>query len=71
MPDAGHTRIKLGKIEPGGPRTLYFGPHTSMLLRAAQLTSVPSAASRDAGRYRYQAFRARLLPQLSLGSEHR
>jgi pyroglutamyl-peptidase len=59
-PDAGHTRIKLGKIEPGGPRALYFGPHTALLLRAAQTTAVPSAASRDAGRYlcNYLSWRA-------------
>src|SRR5947207_161319 len=60
FPDAGHTRIKLGKIEPGGPAALLFGPHTSLLLRAAQLTGVPSAASRNAGRYlcNYLSWRA-------------
>ena len=59
-PDAGHTRIMLGKIAPGGPRALYFGPHTTLLLRAAQATSVPSATSRDAGRYlcNYLSWRA-------------
>lgn len=59
-PDAGHTRITLGKIEPGGPRALHFGPHTTLLLRAAQATDVPSAPSRDAGRYlcNYLSWRA-------------
>jgi pyroglutamyl-peptidase len=50
-PDAGHTRIKLGKIAPGGPDALAFGPHVKCLLRAARLTGIPSALSRDAGRY--------------------
>ena len=31
------------------------------------LDAQAARAARDAGRYRYQAFRARLLPQLSLG----
>jgi len=59
-PDAGHTRITLGKIEPGGPRALEFGPHTALLLRAAQATGVPSATSRNAGRYlcNYLSWRA-------------
>jgi pyroglutamyl-peptidase len=59
-PDAGHTRITLGKIAPGGPRALEFGPHTALLLRAAQATGVPSAASRNAGRYlcNYLSWRA-------------
>ena len=59
-PDAGHTRIKLGKIEAGGPAAKYFGPHTALLLRAAQETGVPSAASRNAGRYlcNYLSWRA-------------
>jgi pyroglutamyl-peptidase len=59
-PDAGHTRITLGKIMPGGPRALDFGPHTALLLRAAQGTGVPSAASRNAGRYlcNYLSWRA-------------
>lgn len=50
-PDAGHTRIKLGKIAPGGPDALVFGPHVKRLLRAARLTDIPAALSRDAGRY--------------------
>lgn len=50
-PDAAQTRIKHGKIEMGGPDALTFGAHTNRLLRAAQLTSTPSATSRDAGRY--------------------
>jgi pyroglutamyl-peptidase len=59
-PDAGHTRIRLGKIEPGGPPALYFGPHSELLLRAAQDTGVPSASSRNAGRYlcNYLSWRA-------------
>jgi pyroglutamyl-peptidase len=59
-PDAGHTRIRLGKIEPGGPPGLYFGPHSELLLRAAQDTGVPSASSRNAGRYlcNYLSWRA-------------
>ncbi len=59
-PDAGHTKIALGKIEPGGPRALEFGPHTALLLRAAQATGVPSTASRNAGRYlcNYLSWRA-------------
>jgi pyroglutamyl-peptidase len=59
-PDAGHTKITLGKIEPGGPRALEFGPHTALLLRAAQATGVPSASSRNAGRYlcNYLSWRA-------------
>lgn len=50
-PDAARTRIKRGKIVLGGPDALTFGSHSARLLRAAKLTSVPSAASRDAGRY--------------------
>ncbi len=59
-PDAGHTKVTLGKIEPGGPRALEFGPHTALLLRAAETTGVPSAASRNAGRYlcNYLSWRA-------------
>jgi pyroglutamyl-peptidase len=59
-PDAGHTRIKLAKIAPGGPPALYFGPHTALLQRAAKETDVPSAASRNAGRYlcNYLSWRA-------------
>jgi pyroglutamyl-peptidase len=59
-PDAGHTRITLGKIVPGGPRALDFGPHTALLLRAARTTAVPSATSRNAGRYlcNYLSWRA-------------
>src|SRR5437016_1446208 len=50
-PDAGHTHITLGKIVSGGPGALDFGPHTALLLRAAQGTGVPSTTSRNAGRY--------------------
>src|SRR5262249_42001794 len=59
-PDAGHTKITLGKIDPGGPTALDFGPHTALLLRAAESTGVPSASSRNAGRYlcNYLSWRA-------------
>jgi pyroglutamyl-peptidase len=50
-PDAGHTRIGLGKIAAGGTDALTFGPHTARLLRAALQTSVLAKSSRDAGRY--------------------
>lgn len=50
-PDAGHTRIGVGKIAPGHVDELMFGPHTGKLLRAAIQTGVPSRLSRDAGRY--------------------
>ena len=50
-PDAGHTRIGLGKIAAGGKDALTFGPHTAHLLRAALLTGVHAKSSRDAGRY--------------------
>jgi pyroglutamyl-peptidase len=50
-PDAGHTRIGLGKIAAGGSEALTFGPHTGRLLRAALQTDVPAESSRDAGRY--------------------
>jgi pyroglutamyl-peptidase len=50
-PDAGHTRIGLGKIAAGGKDALTFGPHTARLLRAALQTGVLARSSRDAGRY--------------------
>lgn len=50
-PDAGHTRIGLGKIAPGGADALVFGRHTAKLLRAARQTDISAALSRDAGRY--------------------
>src|SRR5256884_7186335 len=37
------------------------------LAKERGLAAQAARAARDAGRYRYQAFRARLLPQLSLG----
>src|SRR5256884_6069528 len=37
------------------------------LAKERGLDAQAARAARDAGRYRYQAFRARLLPQLSLG----
>ncbi len=39
-PDAGHTRIGLGKIAAGQADALTFGPHTARLLRAALATDV-------------------------------
>jgi pyroglutamyl-peptidase len=50
-PDAGHTRIGLGKIAAGQADALTFGPHTARLLRAALQTDVFAKSSRDAGRY--------------------
>lgn len=50
-PDAGHTRVGLGKIAAGGRDALTFGPHTQRLLRAALQTDVDARSSRDAGRY--------------------
>jgi pyroglutamyl-peptidase len=50
-PDAGHTRVGLGKIAAGGNDALTFGPHTQRLLRAALQTDVDVRSSRDAGRY--------------------
>jgi len=50
-PDAGNTRIGLGKIAAGQAESLTFGPHTARLVRAATLTYVPAKSSRDAGRY--------------------
>jgi pyroglutamyl-peptidase len=50
-PDAGRTRIALGKIAAGGKDALTFGPHTARLLRAALQTDVHAKSSRDAGRY--------------------
>jgi pyroglutamyl-peptidase len=50
-PDAGHTRIGLGKIAAGQADALTFGPHTARLLRAALATDVFVKSSRDAGRY--------------------
>lgn len=50
-PDAGHTRIGLGKIAAGQAEALTFGPHTARLLRAALQTDIPAKSSRDAGRY--------------------
>jgi pyroglutamyl-peptidase len=50
-PDAGHTRVGLGKIAAGGKDALTFGPHTQRLLRAALQTDVDARSSRDAGRY--------------------
>ena len=50
-PDAGHTRVGLGKIAAGGKDALNFGPHTQRLLRAALQTDVDARSSRDAGRY--------------------
>jgi pyroglutamyl-peptidase len=50
-PDAGNTRVGLGKIAAGGKDALTFGPHTQRLLRAALQTDVDARSSRDAGRY--------------------
>lgn len=50
-PDAGHTRVGLGKIAAGGEDALMFGPHSQRLLRAALQTDVDARSSRDAGRY--------------------
>jgi pyroglutamyl-peptidase len=50
-PDAGNTRVGLGKIAAGGKDALAFGPHTQRLLRAALQTDVDARSSRDAGRY--------------------
>jgi pyroglutamyl-peptidase len=50
-PDAGNTRIGLGKIAAGKADALTFGPHTARLVRAAVQTDVPAKSSRDAGRY--------------------
>lgn len=59
-PDAGHTRIGLGKIAAGGQDALTFGPHTARLLRAALQSGVFAKSSRDAGRYlcNYLSWRA-------------
>lgn len=50
-PDAGNTRVGLGKIAAGKADALTFGPHTAKLVRAAVQTDVPAKSSRDAGRY--------------------
>jgi pyroglutamyl-peptidase len=50
-PDAGNTRVGLGKIAAGKADALTFGPHTARLVRAAVQTDVPAKSSRDAGRY--------------------
>jgi pyroglutamyl-peptidase len=50
-PDAGNTRIGLGRIAAGKADALTFGPHTARLVRAAVQTDVPAKSSRDAGRY--------------------
>jgi pyroglutamyl-peptidase len=59
-PDAGNTRVRLGKIAAGAPDALSFGPHTARLLRAAIQTDVAAKSSRDAGRYlcNYLSWRA-------------
>lgn len=49
-PDADHTEVRRGSIEPGA-HAMTFGPHTARLLRAARATGVDVRASRDAGRY--------------------
>jgi pyroglutamyl-peptidase len=50
-PDAGNTRVGLGRIAVGQADALTFGPHTTRLLRAALQTDVLAKSSRDAGRY--------------------
>lgn len=50
-PDAGHTRVGLGKIAAGVADARTFGPHTALLVRAAKQTGANARSSRDAGRY--------------------
>ena len=50
-PDAGRTRIGLGRIAAGEDEALAFGPHTTRLLRAVLQTGIAAKSSRDAGRY--------------------
>ncbi len=58
-PDAAHTQVRLTAIDPDGD-ALQFGPHTELLLRAAQATGIDARRSRDAGRYlcNYLSYRA-------------
>jgi pyroglutamyl-peptidase len=50
-PDAEHARIGNRMIVSGADSTLRFGPHTSRLLRAAQVTGVDARASLSSGIY--------------------
>jgi pyroglutamyl-peptidase len=50
-PDADHARIDTTRISKKGAASRQFGPHTALLLRAAQDTGVWVKPSRDAGRY--------------------
>jgi pyroglutamyl-peptidase len=51
LPDVGGYRPRLMTITPGTPATLRLHAPATRLLRAARATGVPSALSRDAGRY--------------------
>jgi pyroglutamyl-peptidase len=50
-PDADHTRIGTTRIAPHDAASRSFGPHTGLLLRAAEESGVWVKPSRDAGRY--------------------
>jgi pyroglutamyl-peptidase len=59
-PDAGHTRILSRTLAPGAAATRRFGPHTALLVRAAQHTGINARASLNAGAYlcNYLSWRA-------------
>ncbi len=50
-PDADHTRVGSSQIAPNAATSRRFGPHTTLLLRAAQGSGAWVESSRDAGRY--------------------
>ncbi len=59
-PDATHTQVGHRGIDMGAESTRRFGPHTQMLLRAAQSTGIDARASLSAGYYlcNYLSWRA-------------
>lgn len=59
-PDADHTRILNRTLAPGAAATRRFGPHTALLLRAAEQTGIDARASLNAGSYlcNYLSWRA-------------
>lgn len=59
-PDADHTRILSRTLAPGAAATRRFGPHTALLLRAAEQTGIDARASLNAGAYlcNYLSWRA-------------
>jgi pyroglutamyl-peptidase len=59
-PDADHSRAGTTRIARNAAASRVFGPHTTLLLRAAQTSGVWAKSSRDAGRYlcNYLSWRA-------------